>query len=470
MHRLRFLQLPAHSHTVALASMAAFGTQVVFALLMLRLFSPQAVGEFSLLSQIGFFWMTLALAQAPLSLLANAGVPAHQALRAAWRSSLLRGVWLLPVAALAVWLSGLATLSALVWVLLLAASQMAWTLAQSFTLRVGTRWQQAAVRVVPPLTAALAALCGAWLDASGPTLVASAVLGYAVGAVWLLPAWRPAQLVAPSDAFTPSGKLQQATDPRQQIRRDLEDDLAQAQADARAEALPHVVSAQQSDPRSARLRFAHTLCDALLATSVVVVWQRLYGAQDTGWLTALLRVLGFVPALVHMAWAQVVLAQGEATPPTHTTALGAASPGVVPGVAADAPQPHTRARHAPRMAWLMGLGAAACVAALAGGCALALDGDWLDARWSGVLAYLLPVAVWQAAACVLAAFSHRPFQTQAAVRYSWACIALTGVQALVLWWPVVIGTSIDATQHITAFASVSGLGLLALSVWLARLR
>jgi hypothetical protein len=190
MRLLRFLQLPAHSHTVALASMAAFGTQVVFALLMLRLFSPQAVGEFSLLSQIGFFWMTLALAQAPLSLLANAGVPAHQALRAAWRSSLLRGVWLLPVAALAVWLSGLATLSALVWVLLLASSQMAWTLAQSFTLRVGTRWQQAAVRVGPPLTAALAALCGAWLEVSGPTLVVSAVLGYSVGAMWLLPAWR----------------------------------------------------------------------------------------------------------------------------------------------------------------------------------------------------------------------------------------------------------------------------------------
>ena len=408
MVRRRFLQLPANSHTVALASLAAFGTQVVFALLMLRLFSPQAVGEFSLLSQIGFFWMTLALAQAPLSLLANAGVPAHQALRGAWRSSLQRGMWLLPMAALAVWLSGLATLSALVWVLLLAVTQMAWTLAQSFTLRAGTRAQQAAVRVLPPLTAALAALCGAWLDASGPTLVMSAVLGYAVGAVWLLPAWWPMQVVAPRDAFTPSGEWQPA-----------------------------------SDPRSTRLRFAHTLADALLATSVVVVWQRLYGAQDTGWLTALLRVLGFVPALVHMAWAQVVLAQGE---------------------------PHASAHPTSRTAWLLGLGAAACVAALSWVCALALDWGWLDARWSGVLAYVLPVALWQAGACVLAAFSHRPFQTQAAVRYSWACLALTGVQAVVLWWPVFIRSSLDATQHITAFAGVSGVGLLALSLWLARLR
>jgi hypothetical protein len=122
------------------------------------------------------------------------------------------------------------------------------------------------------------------------------------------------------------------------------------------------------------------------------------------------------------------------------------------------------------MAWLLGMGAAACVAALAGGCALALDWGWLDMRWSGVWAYLLPVAIWQAGACVLAAFSHWPFQTQAAVRYSWACMALTGVQAVVLWWPVLVGSSVDASQHITAFASVSGLGLLALSVWLARLR
>jgi hypothetical protein len=50
--------------------MLAFATQVAFALLMLRWFTPQEVGEFSVISQIGFFWMTLALAQAPLGLLA----------------------------------------------------------------------------------------------------------------------------------------------------------------------------------------------------------------------------------------------------------------------------------------------------------------------------------------------------------------------------------------------------------------
>ncbi len=52
------------SRVVALSSAVAFATQVAFALLMLRLFTPQEVGEFSVISQIGFFWMTLALAQA----------------------------------------------------------------------------------------------------------------------------------------------------------------------------------------------------------------------------------------------------------------------------------------------------------------------------------------------------------------------------------------------------------------------
>jgi uncharacterized membrane protein YqaE (UPF0057 family) len=402
----KLFQLPADSHTVALASVAAFGTQVVFALLMLHLFTPQEVGEFSLLSQIGFFWMTLALAQAPLSLLANVHVPAHEALRVAWRACLQRGLWLLPVATLTIWLSARSTWPALLWVMLLALCQMGWTLAQSFNLRVAAPLHQAAVRVLPPLTAALAALCGAWMTWPGPTLILSAVLGYAVGALWLLPAWQ----IPSRDNATVS---------------------------------PARSALMQSDTRSTRLRFAHSLTDALLATSLVVVWQRLYGPQDTGWLTVLLRVLGFVPALVHMAWAQVVLAQGQ-TPP--------ASP----------------ARHdtASRLA----LAAVGCVIALSALCALALEWAWLDARWSGVWTYLAPIAVWQASACLTAVYSHRPFQFHSAARYSWACMALSSAQALVLWWPVMVQSTPDAAQHIATFSGVSALGLLVLSVWMARLR
>ncbi|WP_310614567.1 hypothetical protein [Limnohabitans sp.] len=399
------------TRVVALSSAVAFATQVAFALLMLRLFSPQEVGEFSVISQIGFFWMTLALAQAPLGMLANQHLPAHVAAQQAWRASALRGVGLLPVAALAVWFSQLALWPALLWALLLAFCQMGWMLAQSLTLLVGTVWQQAAVRVLPPLTAAAtvltAALLGASVGWSGPTLVLSALLGYALGAVWLVPALRE------RDVHLQSSPSAEAT------------------------------SGQPSDPRSASLRMAHTLVDALLATAIIVVWQRLYGAQETGWMSALLRVLGFLPAVVHMAWAQVALAQGHRA---NNVSTRLASP------------------------WWLGLGAFACVIVLGLSCAAALYQEWLDPRWSGVWPYIAPLVLWQGSACLSAAFSHRPFQTQSASAYSWGCMALGVLQALVLLAPMGLAQPIDAQQHMAAFALVSSLGLFALTVWMARLR
>ena len=393
------------SRVVALSSAIAFATQVAFALLMLRLFTPQEVGEFSVISQIGFFWMTLALAQAPLGMLANQHLPAHLAAQHAWRASALRGVGLLPVAALAVWFSQLSMWPALLWALLLAFCQMGWMLAQSFTLRVGSAWQQAAVRVLPPVTAAATALTvalvGASVGWSGPTLVLSALLGYAVGAAWLAPALRECDTHVDS------------------------------------------TSPQQSDPRSAPLRMAHTLVDALLATAIIVVWQRLYGAEETGWMSALLRVLGFLPAVVHMAWAQVALAQGRQSNTTHTAW---ASP------------------------WWLGLGAFACVILLGLSCAVALYQEWLDPRWSGVWPYIAPLVLWQGSACLSAAFSHRPFQTQSANAYSWACMALGVLQATVLLVPMSLMQPIDAAQHMGVFALISGLGLLGLTAWMAKLR
>lgn len=398
------------SHTVALASLVAFVTQVVFALLMLRLFTPEEVGEFSVLSQIGFFWMTLALAQAPLSLLANAHLPAELAARHAWRSSLIRGMWLLPLVALALAFSKLNSWPALLWVLLLAVFQMGWTLAQAFTLRVGSTWQQAAVRVLPPLIATCAAVAAVWMGANTqdawPSLVLSAVLGYAVGAAWLLPAWR--QAVTPSDGLDANN------------------------------ASPSEADYTQADPRSTRLRMAHTAVDAVLATAIVLVWQRLYGAQETGWMTALLRVLGFLPAVVHMAWAQVMLAK-----------------------------PQDASRASP---WWLGLAAFVCVILLGFACATALYAQWLDARWSGVWAYIAPLVLWQGCACLFAAFSHRPFQTQSASRYSWACMGLALAQGLVLLAPLVLGMPISASEHVSGFTLVSSLGLLGLTFWMAKLR
>ncbi len=399
--------------------MVAFATQVAFALLMLRLFTPQEVGEFSVISQIGFFWMTLALAQAPLGLLANQDLPAHLAAQQAWRASALRGLGLLPVAGLAVWFSQLALWPALLWALLLAFCQMGWMLAQSLTLRLGSGWQQAAVRVLPPLTAATTALTAVLLGTSlgwtGPTLVLSALLGYAVGAAWLVPAFRTQGSHSAIATFVAAD----AADASQRF------------------------TAPQSDPRTATLRMAHTLVDALLATAIIVVWQRLYGAQETGWMSALLRVLGFLPAVVHMAWAQVALAQGT----------------------------HTNNRHAALAnPWWLGLAAFACVIVLGLSCALALHQEWLDPRWHGVWPYIAPLVLWQGSACLSAAFSHRPFQTQSAVHYSWACMALGVLQALVLLAPMSLAQPIDAVQHMAAFALVSSLGLLGLTVWMARLR
>jgi O-antigen/teichoic acid export membrane protein len=407
------LETPAHrmntSRVIALSSAAAFGTQVAFALITLRLFSPQEVGEFSVISQIGFFWMTLALAQSQLGLLANQHLPAHIAAQHAWRASALRGLALLPIAALAVWFSQLSLWPALLWALLLAFCQMGWGLAQSFTLRVGSAWQQAAVRVLPPATAAAtaltAALAGATFGWHGPTLLLSALLGYAVGAAWLVPALRTHTINGAEITAAPSSNT-------------------------------------QSDPRSAALRMAHTLVDALLATAIVVVWQRLYGAEETGYMSALLRVLGFVPAVVHMAWAQVALARAtNYNEQTHLT-----NP------------------------WWIGLGGFASVVALGALCAIALYNGWLDERWSGVWPYIAPLVLWQGSACLSAAFAHRPFQTQSAKAYSWACMGLAAAQAVAVLLPLGLGEPLDATSHISAFAWVSGLGLLGLTGWMARLR
>lgn len=420
----RIININSTSRVVALSSAVAFATQVAFALLMLRLFTPQEVGEFLVISQIGFFWMTLALAQAPLGMLANQHLPAHTAAQQAWRASVLRGVCLLPVAALAVWFSQIAMWPALLWALLLAFCQMGWMLAQSFTLRAGSAWQQAAVRVLPPLTAAATALTAALLGASvgwsGPTLVVSALLGYALGAAWLVPALRERGVHMHSTSS-----------------------VSAAAATSAAAHTTQPTQGPQYDYRSATLRMSHTLVDALLATAIIVVWQRLYGAEETGWMSALLRVLGFLPAVVHMAWAQVALAQGN-----H------ANPG------------------SNRMAnpWWFGLGAFACVIVLGLSCAVALYLEWLDPRWHGVWPYIAPLLLWQGSACLSAAFSHRPFQTQSATAYSWACMALGVLQAMVLLAPMGLTQPISAEQHMAAFALVSSLGLLAVTFWMARLR
>ena len=91
----------------ALGSLVSLAAQALMALFLLKLFEPQAVGVFSVIAQLAFGWSTLALAQSPVSLLANQHLSALPAARQAWQASLRRWGWLAPVALLAaVWASG----------------------------------------------------------------------------------------------------------------------------------------------------------------------------------------------------------------------------------------------------------------------------------------------------------------------------------------------------------------------------
>jgi len=397
------------SKVVALSSAVAFALQIALALLMLRYFSPEAVGTFTVISQIGFFWTTLALAQAPLRLLANHGDSVFDDARQAWFSSLKRFVWLFPVAALAVWWSGLSYVNALLWALLLSLCQLTWMLAQSMRLRMVGAWPQAGVRILPPLTALLLASMAILIDWQGSALLYAALLGYAVGAVWFAPVLLDS--ADPSLAIQTQASLGQA--------------IYTLSIGSASNASPS--TATLSDTRSGRLSIAHTFADAMLATAIVVVWQRLYGAQETGWMAAPLRVMGFIPAVVHMAWAQVLLAQPQA------------------------------ARINPLR---VGFGGFACVAMLGAGCTLALEMGWLGAQWQGVQPYLLPMVLWQGSACLAAAVSYRPFEAGGANRYSWVCLRVVAVQGIVLLGPVVWGESLNLLLHFWCFSVVSALGLL----------
>jgi hypothetical protein len=248
--------------------------------------------------------------------------------------------------------------------------------------------------------ALLVAFVAVSLQCSVSALLSAALLGYAAGAAWFLPALLRS-LQIPKETSTAN------------------------------------LSITSGDDRSATLRMVHTLVDALLATAIVVVWQRLYGAQETGWMAATLRVMGFVPAVVNVAWMQVILAQ-----PQHT-------------------RTNTK--------WIGPFGFIG-VATLAACCALALEMEWLGKQWQGLCPYLLPLVIWQGSACMVAAFSQSPFETNRSQNYSWICIGIASLQAIVLISPVVVNLSLSPSYHFTWFASVSGVCFCAFWMWLKDLK
>lgn len=387
---LRSASLPA-----ALGSLVSLGAQAVMALFLLGLFTPAAVGQYSVIAQVAFGWATLALAQSQISLLADQHLPALPAARAAWQRSWRRSLWLLPLATLALWWSGVLQHqlpSAVLWAAALASTQMAWLLAQSLTLRQQRPWRIALVRMAPPVIAAclaaMVAVLGGWRDSAA--LTTAAWLGYAVGALWLLPAVRSRAPLPPATAWAnPAG-----------------------------------------DARSLRLKFAHTLSDVLVAALLATHWSGVYGASEAGCMLVLLRVMGFVPALVSTAWAQVLLARPAAQPPSSAAAA---------------------------------LAGAGCVALLGLLCAVALQQGWLSLTWAGLKTYIWPLLIWQASACVMAAVSHQPFAQDRARRYSLQCLVINAMQALLLLCPPLLG--LPMALHLWLLCGAMAAALLLQAWW-----
>jgi hypothetical protein len=353
---VKFLaNLPRASGPALLGSFASLASQALFAAFLLKLFEPAAVGIFSLVNQVAFSWATLALAQSPLSLLADRA-EAGGAARRAWRSSIVRLVWLLPLA-LGAWLwsrpqGGAAT--ALTWLAAIAITQMTWAIAQSMVLKGGTGSSIFLVRCVPPGLAVLLAGAGAFvLPRSEPTaLLVAATIGYAVGSLWLLPALRSSGSAPETADATASGS---------------------------------------HDDRSARLKMVHTFFDLASSTLIAVQWTRVWGPVEAGLLLVLLRVYGFVPALVHTAWSQVLLSRGE-TRAGPSLAVGAACGGVI--------------------------------VALGGMVQAAIALEWLSPDWAALHRYIWPLAVWQIAATLFGSISHLPFLSGRARAYSLQCIGV----------------------------------------------
>jgi hypothetical protein len=388
---------------VALGSLGSLLSQAAMALFLLGLFEPAAVGLYSVVAQVSFGWATLALAQSPLSLLANQHLPALHMARQAWRQSAQRWLWLAPLAMFALAWSTPANAvlegryALLAWAAAMALAQLSWMLAQSLALRIHSPLSIAGVRVIPPLLAATGAglAAGLWQRQDGQILLLTALTGYVAGALWLWPLWRPTTT-----------------------------DAAQA---TRAPA--------SSDSRSERLKFMHTFSDVLVAVALASHWARLYGAAEAGCLLILLRVMGFVPALVSTAWSQVVLSRPEAQRPPSWFAAGTASLGLC---------------------------------ALTGVIFVSLQQGWLPSAWAHLRHYLLPVLLWQIAASVSAAVSHRPFRFQQEHTYTWLCLGINALQTLLVFGPSWWGGSMDWHLWLLTTALSLALGLQAL--WAIRLK
>lgn len=406
--QLRQLQqrLPSRSIPLGIANIATFGIQGLFAVLLLGLFRPEQVATFLVITQIAFFWQSLALAQSQTAIITNRFENISAATREAWRKSVLRLLVVAPLAWVAIQYSDFdvggasrhtatePTLELLIWAAVIALCQASWYLAQAYLLRAGTVAQSAWVRVMPALVSVLVASAGGLAGLNGSVLLGAALVGFGAGALFLLPAWRDRPLASVAD----TARLR-----------------------------------SQRDDRSLTLRTVHTLLDGAFFTGVAVVWHGSYGAEQAGWLLTLMRLLGFVPGLVSSTWQQLVLAAPEQKQIRGLwVALG--SSGVVFGLAGV-------------MAWLARVG-------------------WLPDAWQGIGQYALPVAIWQASSCFVATFGYLAFARGRAVLFSrLGCfVYATGLALLTLPWLLGSPTAVVHFEWLAGVWAAMNLGLALLMV------
>jgi len=398
--RLQQLQqrLPTRSLPLAIANVTSFAVQGLFAVLLLGLFKPDQVALYLVISQIAFFWNGLALAQSNNAIITNRFDCLNQAARDAWRKSMLRLVFIAPLAYIAILASdfgapgsqlskasdGAAVL--FIWAAAISICQMTWYLAQAYLLRAGTVKQSAWVRALPALVSVILASIGGLMRYDGSVLLMAGLAGFAVGALFLLPAWLRTLPTPGNDNTRP---------------------------------------VSQRDDRSTLLRLIYTLLDGIFFTGLAVVWHSAYGAEEAGWLLILMRLLGFVPSLVSSTWHQVVLAAPE--------------------------------EKKIRGLWVA-LASSALVVLITATIWLLARHLLLPVRWVGIVHYAWPAALWQTSGCFAATFGYLAFARGRAVLLSKLSCVLYGIVLGVLIIPV-FTSNLTAVSHFqilaVAFAGLS---------------
>jgi len=399
--RLHQLQkrLPNRSVPLAIANVTAFAVQGIFAVLLLGLFKPEQVALYLVISQIAFFWNGLALAQSNNAIITNRFDCLNQATRDAWRKSMLRMVLIAPLAYVAILASdfgsheirvskasdGAAIL--FLWAAAISICQMSWYLAQAYLLRAGTVKQSAWVRALPALVSVTLASAGGLMKYNGSVLLIAGLAGFAVGALFLVPAW-----------------LRKIPTPGNDNARPI----------------------SQRDDRSTVLRLVYTLLDGIFFTGLAVIWHSTYGAEQAGWLLILMRLLGFVPALVSSTWHQVVLAAPE--------------------------------QKKIRGLWVA-LASSTLVIIIAATVWVLAKHHWLPVRWTGIAQYAWPAALWHTSGCFAATFGYLAFARGRAVLFSKLSCVLYLIALAVLIIPT-LGLNLAPVSHFQLLAVVfAGLSL-----------